>query len=327
MHMKRFIKENRSLLAWLAGLLAFLLLFLAARTSRTLMNWVARRVTGPLKDAVGTLCGHTDASVAEVLCLALVAAAIFWLASLVRSLVTERRRVAVLARHVLVLACIALSIYAGFCLLWGVNYYTDSFQEQSGIYARSGTVAELETLTETFAENLAACAGDVPRDEDGCFAAPRGEIAIGFTGFFFPFTGEANLNVDSPAAWLPSTICHELAHLRGVASEQECNFIAILAATRSDDPAYRYSGWLLGYIYLANALYRYAPDRWQAIRETLTESVVADIRANNAYWAQFEGPVSTAWDRVYDSFLKGYGDADGVQSYGTVVDLLLAYYL
>ncbi|MEI3122667.1 MAG: DUF3810 family protein [Oscillospiraceae bacterium] len=112
--------------------------------------------------------------------------------------------------------------------------------------------------------------------------------AIGFTGFFFPFTGEANLNVDSPAAWLPSTICHELAHLRGVASEQECNFIAILAATRSDDPAYRYSGWLLGYIYLANALYRYAPDRWQAIRETLTESVVADIRANNAYWAQFE---------------------------------------
>ena len=204
----------------------------------------------------------------------------------------------------------------------------------------------------------------VPRDEDGCFAAPRGEIferstevyaalydefpflrlaggerrpkafrcsdalsAIGFTGFFFPFTGEANLNVDSPAAWLPSTICHELAHLRGVASEQECNFIAILAATRSDDPAYRYSGWLLGYIYLANALYRYAPDRWQAIRETLTESVVADIRANNAYWAQFEGPVSTAWDRVYDSFLKGYGDADGVQSYGTVVDLLLAYYL
>ena len=47
--MKRFIKENHGLLAWLAGLLAFLLLFLAARTSRTLMNWVARRVTGPLK--------------------------------------------------------------------------------------------------------------------------------------------------------------------------------------------------------------------------------------------------------------------------------------
>ena len=90
--MKRFIKENHGLLAWLAGLLAFLLLFLAARTSRTLMNWVARRVTGPLKDAVGTLCGHTDASVAEVLCLALVAAAIFWLASLAGEITQHRNQ-------------------------------------------------------------------------------------------------------------------------------------------------------------------------------------------------------------------------------------------
>ena len=62
------------------------------------------------------------------------------------------------------------------------------------------------------------------------------------------------------------------------------------------------------------------------IREALTESVVADIRANNAYWAQFEGPVSTAWDRVYDSFLKSTGESRGVQSYGTVVDLLVVYY-
>ena len=53
---------------------------------------------------------------------------------------------------------------------------------------------------------------------------------------------------------------------------------------------------------------------------------MADIRANNAYWAQFEGPVSTAWDRVYDSFLKSNGESRGVQSYGTVVDMLMAYY-
>ena len=29
---------------------------------------------------------------------------------------------------------------------------------------------------------------------------------------------------------------------------------------------------------------------------------------------------------VYDALLKSYGQADGVQSYGTVVDLLVAYY-
>ena len=39
--------------------------------------------------------------------------------------------------------------------------------------------------------------------------------AMDFTGFYFPFTGEANLNVDCPASFLPSTIVHEMAHQRG----------------------------------------------------------------------------------------------------------------
>lgn len=29
---------------------------------------------------------------------------------------------------------------------------------------------------------------------------------------------------------------------------------------------------------------------------------------------------------MYDSFLKGYGEESGIQSYGEVVDLLVAYY-
>lgn len=40
---------------------------------------------------------------------------------------------------------------------------------------------------------------------------------INYTGFFFPYTAEANVNVDSPLCMLPSTIAHELAHQRGVA--------------------------------------------------------------------------------------------------------------
>jgi hypothetical protein len=53
---------------------------------------------------------------------------------------------------------------------------------------------------------------------------------------------------------------------------------------------------------------------------------MADIIANNEYWAQFETPVSEISDKVYDEFLKGYGQELGVQSYGAVVDLLLAYF-
>ena len=42
--------------------------------------------------------------------------------------------------------------------------------------------------------------------------------------------------MDCPASFLPSTIVHEMAHQRGIASEQECNFIAIAVSLASGDP-------------------------------------------------------------------------------------------
>ena len=139
-------------------------------------------------------------------------------------------------------------------------------------------------------------------------------------------TGESVLNVDSPACFLPSTIAHELAHQRGIASEQECNFLAVAAATSCDDPVYVYSGYLLGYIHLSNALYKADRELWTQLRQELAEEVLLDIQYNNAYWQQWESPVDTVSQKVYDTFLKSYGQEDGVQSYGTVVDLLVAYY-
>ena len=54
----------------------------------------------------------------------------------------------------------------------------------------------------------------------------------------------------------------------------------------------------------------------------------ADLADNNAYWDQFEDKATaTITQGVYDGFLKSYGDTDGVQSYGTVVDLLVTWYL
>ena len=132
--------------------------------------------------------------------------------------------------------------------------------------------------------------------------------------------------MDSPAAFLPATVCHELAHQRGVTAEEECNFIGILAAVRSEDAGYRYSGWLTGFGYLSNALYSADREAWQTIRDALPDTVVADLRADNAYWAQFRGVVSKVSDTVYDGFLKSNGDMDGSKSYGVVTDLLVAYF-
>lgn len=359
--MRAYLSRRRPLLRWLAALALFFAAYFALRTDRDAMNWLCGSVIFPVMRRVSRLCDFFDGSVGEVLILTGIWAALIWLVCTVRRLITGPRRGAVLADFVLTAGCIVLTVYAGFCLLWGTAYSTDGFQEKSGITAQPVSAEALERVTVYFAEELSAAADGVPRDENGVCQPDRKAVLAGadsaydglyrefpflrmetggvkpfgcssalsvlrFTGFYFPFTGEANVNMDSPSAHLPATVCHEMAHQRGIISEQECNFVGILAATRSEDPAYRYAGWLEGYVYLSNALYRADPERCLAVRETMPEEVRADLRADSAYWAQFRGPVSQASETVYDVFLKTNGDENGVRSYGMVTDLLVTYF-
>lgn len=288
--MRTYLRQRRKLLWWLTALALFFAAYFALRTDRTAMNRLCGSVIFPAMRQVARLCDGFDGSVGEVLILTAIWAGIIWLTCTVRRLIAGPRRRAVLADFALTAACLMLTVYGGFCLLWGTAYSTDSFQDRSGIVAQPVSVEELEQVTRYFASELTAAADGVPRDDSGVCAADRKTIlaaagdaydgvydefpflrvetggvkpfacsnalsVLRFTGFYFPFTGEANVNMDSPVAWLPSTVCHEMAHQRGVISEQECNFIGILAATRCADPVYRYSGWLEGYVYLSNALY------------------------------------------------------------------------
>ena len=155
----------------------------------------------------------------------------------------------------------------------------------------------------------------------------RLQSILGFTGVYFPFTGEANVNVDAPSCLLPATIAHEMAHQRMVAAEQEANFVGIAASVTSRDPVYVYSGYLMGLIQLCNALYPVDPEGWSAIVEQyFTPELAADWNDNNAYWAELSSPVEDAAEQVYDSFLKGNDQKLGMRSYGACVDLLVTYF-
>jgi len=125
---------------------------------------------------------------------------------------------------------------------------------------------------------------------------------------------------------IPATIAHEMAHQRGVASEQEANFVEILTCMKSGNPVYEYSGAFSAFINLGNALYRYDKEAYAQLWYSLPPEVLADMQANNEYWQQFENKAAEVTEKVYDSFLKSQGQELGVQSYGACVDLLIAYY-
>jgi hypothetical protein len=147
------------------------------------------------------------------------------------------------------------------------------------------------------------------------------------TGVYAYFTGEANLNVAFPDYTLPFTAAHELAHQRGIARENEANFIAFLVAEQSDDPYIRYSGYLNLFEYVFNALCYADEARALAVKDMLAPTVYGELVAYAAFFDQYrDSAAANVSDAVNDTYLKLHGNSAGVQSYGLVVELAVAYY-
>lgn len=146
------------------------------------------------------------------------------------------------------------------------------------------------------------------------------------TGVYSFFTGEANINVGFPDYTIPYTAAHEMAHQRGVAREDEANFIAFLVCISSDDPYIRYSGYLNMYEYVANALWSADKDLYYNVADKLAKEIKAEMTAYNDFYEQYrDSAASNVSSAVNDSYLQIQG-TPGTKSYGMVVDLAVAYY-
>lgn len=254
-------------------------------------------------------------------------------------------------------------LYFTFMLIWGLNYNRMSFAEIAGLPSAEVTVSENE-LTElcdkllTKANHLRT---NLNEDERGVMKASGGfeEISrtapkafanatalypefggnygkpkhvllsklmsyTGITGIYFPFTSEANVNVDIPDCMLPATTCHEMAHQRGFAREDESNYIAWVTCNSSDNPEFQYSGTILALNHSLNALFKISPETVRTLQKKYSSGVRRDLAELSQYWEKYEGKVEEVASDINDAYLKSNRQKDGVQSYGRMVDLLLA---
>ena len=251
-----------------------------------------------------------------------------------------------------------------FITLWGLNYNRLPFSESSGLDAAPATVRELEQSCALLAVRAGEFREQTHEDDDGlmalsvplkntlerandgfraasaefaalgCFEPGRPKPVLsskfmsyaGITGIYFPITAEANINTDVTDAEIPFTICHELAHQLGYAREDEANFISWIACVNSPYEDYRYSGALMALTHSLNALYTRDAAAWNRIRSACSPAVNGDLNATGRYWQAYEGPVSEISETINDTFLRTNGQTDGVQSYGRMVDLIIAYF-
>ena len=149
---------------------------------------------------------------------------------------------------------------------------------------------------------------------------------LGFTGYYNPFTGEAQVNTTVPLFVRPFTTCHEIGHQLGYAKENEANLAAYLSARSSNDPSFLYSVYFEMYSYSRRYMYAIDSMELKRLDSSLSEGVKTDYRLLRKFLADHANPVEVVIDKLYSRYLQANEQPAGRVTYNEVVLLLVAYW-
>jgi hypothetical protein len=346
--------------------ISLLLILLAKNNSYFTEQIFAKHIYKWTSQIISSITGLLPISLAELLVITLpIMILIIVLRFILLLLFDKKNRSERWRKGILNVFCTASIVLFLFTIFAGLNYYRYSFTSYSNLEIAESSVEELYSLSLNLMTQANELRAQVPQtDAFGVFKLSMSNIELSkladnayellaadypilggnygvpkpillsklmsqteITGIFFPFTMEANVNVDVPDYNIPVTMLHELAHLRGFMREDEANFVAYLAGMKSEQVELQYSSTMLALIIAGNSLYDQSPDMYFQLRSQYSEGVVSDIRANTEYWQKYEDTaVSTVAHKLNDTYLKANAQTDGVNSYGRMLDLLLAKY-
>lgn len=351
---------------WIAALSIALLaaaVLTASRRSTEFSDWLCFNVY-PVFSGIGSrLWGIFPFSAGELFVISVILGAIVGIAALtIKTVKNKGQRIKTFLNGFSWAALTASIIFLLLTLNCLVNYNRTPFSSYSGLTVRQYKPEELRELivclidktNEAAAEAELTAEGHAVKPEnfnalavsamesltedykvlDTYYPQPKAVMcsnilsSFNISGMYFPITVEANYNAAMPVSSQGFTACHELSHLSGFIREDEANFIAYLACRDSEDPYFRYSGYLEALTYALNAYYPSAEQEdYNSLCGMLSETVLNEYAYRSEYWAQFRKKttykVSSA---INDAYLKSNNQTDGVKSYGRVVDLMLAEY-
>ncbi|GHC54173.1 DUF3810 domain-containing protein [Ulvibacter litoralis] len=149
---------------------------------------------------------------------------------------------------------------------------------------------------------------------------------MGYSGYYNPFSGEAQVNRLIKIHKYPVVTCHEQAHQLGYAAENEANFIAMLATLYNDDPYIQYTGYIFALRYCVNEIARRDLDKYHEIVETINPGILASYKEMRDFWASYENPFEEISKSFWDHFLKANNQSKGIMSYNYMVALVVNHF-
>lgn len=276
-------------------------------------------------------------------------------------LVLKKRKVAEYLSWVLLkkLLRLTLGIYLVFNLLWGLNYNRQGIAMQLKLEVRPYSVEDLDTITTALQQRLNVFAARVspahrkqlnhnkPLFAQGVAAYQQAQKSLpfltyhpasvkpsmfshighyfGFTGYYNPFSGEAQIKTSVPFFLKPFVVTHEIGHQLGYAKENEANFVGFLACRQSKDPEFCYSVYYDMYSYAIRELYRRDSVMAKSFKERLHPQVKKDNDELIDYLHRSANPVEPYISAFYDEYLRWNNQPNGKMTYNEVIAWLIAY--
>jgi hypothetical protein len=356
MRMDKKMKIKLSIIALVP--VVIIINLVTARVPKFIENYYSTGINKPIRQLLSLSTGILPVSLAELLMIAL------WMVpiAMVVVLLIKIKKGGFL-KQLLNIGVYLSALYVLFMILWGFNYNRLSFDKIAGLELEKSSKEQLYNLCESLIERANDLRGQVKENSQGVMTIEGGHKDVfkraaegfykaaetypalggrygspkavllsepmsytGITGIYMPYTGEPNVNVNIRDFMLPCTTTHEMAHQRGFAREDEANYIAYLTCTAHPDADFKYSGVMLALINSMNALAKSDYDAFKTLAGRYSEGVKRDLIDNREFWTKYEGKIEKVANNVNNTYLKSNGQEDGVESYGRMVDLLLAEY-
>lgn len=262
------------------------------------------------------------------------------------------------------LASVLLSVYILFVFTIGITYHTTTLDKRLSLEREKVSASELSSTALVLVDGIEQCLSEMDTGTTGSTRMPYrfSELSVllntayekaddkydfiggvyskvkpvilsepmtytHISGVYSFFTGEANVNTNYPDYIIPFTAAHEMAHQRGIAREDEANFVAFLICTESDNAYVRYSGYTQILEYTLSALAAADREAYKKVYSALPDRYRSELSSFSTFMKKYEkSVVSSVSSAVNDTYQQLQGQTAGVKSYGLVVDLAVAYY-
>lgn len=359
----KFLKAcpTACLILFAFGLISFFT-HMMALASPAFADFVTQGVGAAFRFVLAKLTAWIPFSLAEMIIILLPLILVFLIVFGIR--IVKKDDSGIYVKYVCILLSVVMTFYSLFVFTLGTSYHGRTLYEKLGVEKPEyDDPSDLLALSSYLRDRVNECAVNVDFDSekgsimpysrtrlnellnDACIKASEKydfisplrsnfkdvmlSVPMTYThisGVYTYYTGESNLNTNFPDYTLPYTAAHELSHQRGIAREDEANFVAYLICMESDDNYIRYSAYLNLLEYVQSALRKADKDLYRSFYRTLGRKINIEYTAYDNFFESYrENTAAKVSGAVNDIYLQSQGQSAGTLSYSLVVGLAIAY--